>query len=297
MARLFIIQHDCSHGSYFTSRRVCDAVGRFVAALALAPYDFLKRIHLAHHAHSGNLDIRPGGDIPTLTVDEYSARTWWQRLTYRLIRNPYLYLGILVPMAFLAVNRFPGYAPRSWKQEWRSVWWTNVALATALVCLWFAFGSDLLVRIVVIQCMIAFFGGAFSGWINHVQHQYEGAYWRRSGEWDYFDAGLHGASWLDLPQPLRWLTASMGLHHVHHLSARIPNYRLQRCHDENPELWSAHRITLRDGLKAMNLALWDERQGKLISFGEYHQNARLAASGAEDPHPSADRRPLEQALQ
>ena len=274
MMRLIIIQHDCSHGSYFTSQRVCHAVGRVVAGLVLTPYDYMKRIHVAHHAHSGNLDRRVGGDIPPLTVAEYRALGWWGRLAYRLQRAPWVMMGVLVPAQFLFVNRFPAPAPRSWAWEWRSVWWTNAALAGVLAGIWLAAGVERLVRAVIIQGIITLYAGAFSGLITHTQHQFEEAYWRRSGDWDFFDAGLQGSSWLALPKPLQWLTASIGLHHVHPLSTRIPNYRLQRCHDENPTLWSAHRTTLRQALKALPLALWDERRGKLISFGEYRRAYR-----------------------
>ena len=271
MVRLIIIQHDCSHGSYFTSQRVCNAVGRVVAGLVLTPYDYMKRIHLAHHTHSGNLDRRLGGDIPTLTVAEYRALGWWRRLAYRLQRNPWTMMGVLVPAQFLFVHRFPAPAPRSWAREWRSVWWTNAALAAVLAGIWLAAGVERMVQVVTIQGLITLYGGAFSGLITHTQHQFENAYWRRSNEWDFFEAGLRGSSWLALPKPLQWLTASIGLHHVHHLSTRIPNYRLQRCHDENPALWSAHRITLLQALKALPLALWDERRSELISFREYRR--------------------------
>ena len=285
MVRLIIIQHDCSHGSYFTSPRVCDAVGRVVAGLVLTPYDYMKRIHVAHHAHSGNLDRRVAGDVPTLTVAEYRAMGWRCRLSYRLQRNPWVLLGVLVPAQFLLVNRFPAPAPRSWAREWRSVWWTNAALAAVLAGAWLAVGVERFVQVVIIQAMITLYAGAFSGLITHTQHQFEDAYWRRSGEWDFFDAGLRGSSWLALPKPLQWLTASIGLHHVHHLSTRIPNYRLQRCHDENPTLWSAHRTTLPQAFKALRLALWDERRGRLISFGEYRREYRgLAPSMPHGAH-------------
>ncbi len=150
-----------------------------------------------------------------------------------------------------------------------------------LAGIWLAAGVETLLHVLIIQGMIMLYGCAIAGWMNHTQHQFEDAYWCRAGEWDFFDAGLQGSSWLALPKPLQWLTASFGLHHVHHLSPRIPNYRLQRCHDENPELWSAHRITLREGFKSLNLALWDEQRGKLISFGEYR---RLSRSMAQEAH-------------
>ena len=285
MVRLIVIQHDCSHGSYFTSQRACDVVGRVVAGLVLTPYDYMKRIHAAHHAHSGNLDKRVGGDIPTLTVAEYRGLGRWGRLAYRLQRNPWVIMGVLVPAQFLFVHRFPAPAPRSWAREWRSVWWTNAALAAVLAGIWLAVGVELLVQVVIIQGTITLYAGAFSGLITHTQHQFEDAYWRRSGEWDFFEAGLRGSSWLALPRPLQWLTASIGLHHVHHMSTRIPNYRLQRCHDENPTLWSAHRVTLPRALRALRLALWDERRGRLISFGEYRREYRgLAQSIPQGAH-------------
>ncbi len=271
MARLIIIQHDCGHGSYFTSPQVSNAVGRMLAVPGLTPYDYSITIHAWHHGHAGNLDRRPTGDMVTLTVAEYGKRGWWGKLAYRLIRNPIIFLGVLPMLQFLVVHRLPWGMPRSWKRERRSVWWTNAAVAAVLLGIWLDAGVERLEQVVIIQGMLMLYAGALGSWINYTQHQFEGAYWRRFGEWNYFDAGLRGASWLALPKPLQWLTASIGLHHVHHLSSRIPNYRLQRCHDENPELWSAHRITLWDGLRTLNLALWDERRGKLISFSEYRR--------------------------
>ena len=274
--RLIVIQHDCGHGSYFTSRRVCDAVGHALAVLVLNPYGYWKTTHALHHADSGNLDSRKGGDILTLTVAEYAARGWKGRLAYRLIRNPVVMIGILVTVKFVVLNRFPIGIPRAWTRERRSVWQTNAVLVLVAAGIWLAAGVEILQHVLIIQGMIMLYGCAFAAGLNHVQHQFEGAYWRRSGEWDFVDAGLRGSSWLALPKPLQWLTASFGLHHVHHLSPRIPNYRLQRCHDENPELWSAHRLSLLEGLKGLNLALWDEGRRKLISFGEYRRMTRSA---------------------
>ena len=278
--RMVHIMHDCSHASFFTSRRACEAVGRVLSVLVLTPYDHYRRLHLAHHAHSGNLDRRVGGDVVTYTVAEYRNAEWWRRLAYRVIRNPFAMVCLLVPLQFLIANRLPRRGPPSWRRERRSIWWTNAALAVALAGVWLAFGSEVLIQVVIVQCMIAAVGGALGGWIDHTQHQFKDVYWHRSGEWDFFEAGLQGSSWLALPKPLQWLTLNIGLHHVHHLSARIPNYLLQRCHDENPEFHSVHRITLRDGLKAMHLALWDEQRGKLISFGQYRRLTGTAANKA-----------------
>ncbi len=174
--------------------------------------------------------------------------------------------------------------PRAWKREWRSVWWTNAALGALLAAAWFTVGVW---PIVLIQVTLMAYACAFAGWLTHVQHQFEDAYWRRRGAWDFHDAALQGSSWLVLPRPLQWLTASIGLHHVHHLSFRIPNYRLQRCVDENPELQRARRITWREGLRSLHLALWDEEQDRLVSFREYHQRARFADTPACSGTPSA----------
>ena len=271
MGRLFVIQHDCGHGSYFTSQRVANAAGHVLAVLALTPYHYWRTNHALHHAHTGNLDRRGFGDVPTLTTDEYDALGSWGRLGYRIIRSPVLLIGILTTFHFVVVHRFPWTMSRKWKREWRSVWWTNAAIAGVLAVAWLTVGID---RFLVIQGILMLYACALAGWLTHTQHQFEDAYWRRSGEWDYFEAGLRGSSWLALPKALQWLTASIGLHHVHHLSSRIPNYRLQCCHDENPELWSARRITLRDGFGALRLALWDEELGRLISFAEHERRAQ-----------------------
>ncbi len=269
--RLVVLQHDCGHGSFFTSRRACDAVGRLIGVPVMVPYDYWRSTHAGHHSHSGNLDRRTGGDVDTLTVEEYEAQDWWGRARYWVVRNPFMMIGVLIMIQFVLIHRFPLGMPRSRRREWRSVWWVNAALVAILAGIWLFAGAELLLQVLIVQGMVMLVAGSFAAWLNHVQHQFEDAYWHRAGEWDFFEAGLRGASWLDLPGPLRWLTASIGLHHVHHLSTRIPNYRLQRCHDENPELWSVHRITLREGFRALHLALWDERSGRLISFGEYRR--------------------------
>ena len=266
MVRLFVIQHDCGHGSYFTCQRAADVVGAVLAMVAMTPYCYWRTTHALHHAHAGNLDRRGPGDIGTLTTREFEALGFPARLGYRVLRNPVVLIGVLTTLQFVVVHRFPWHLPREWRREWRSVWWTNLAVAGALVTAGLAIGME---EVLVIQGILMAYGCAFAGWLTHTQHQFAGAYWRRDREWDYFDVGLRGSTWLALPRPLQWLTASIGLHHVHHLSSRIPNYRLQRCHDENPELAVARRISLVDGFRSLHLALWDEEGGRLISFGEY----------------------------
>lgn len=276
LMRLFMIQHDCGHGSYFRSQRLANAVGFVIGVLALTPYHYWRKTHAIHHAHSGDLDMRGFGDISTRTVEEYEAMSWLAKIGYRIYRNPIVIFGPGAAFHFLVKHRFPWDVPRAWKREWRSVWWTNAALAGITALAWATVGLG---PFLLVQLPVTLFASAMGVWLFYVQHQFDDAYWRWHEDWNYYDAGLHGSSFLALPKALQWLTANIGLHHVHHLSARIPNYRLQRCHDENPELWVAPKMTIRDGLKTINLALWDERRRKLISFREYRR-LRLQAAGA-----------------
>ena len=272
--RLFMFQHDCGHGSYFKSRRLACVAGSVIGVLSLTPYHYWRKTHAIHHAHSGDLDLRSFGDIVTVTVKEYEAMSFLQRLGYRFYRNPFVLFGPGAAFHFIVKHRFPWDVPRTWKREWHSVWWTNGALAAILTVAWLTIG---IVPFLLVQLPITLISCAIGVWLFYVQHQFEDAYWHWHKDWNYYDAGLHGSSFLRLPQPLKWFTANIGLHHVHHLSARIPNYRLQRCHDENPELWQAPTLTLWDGLKTLHLALWDEGSRKLISFRQYR---RLQAAGA-----------------
>ena len=265
MVRLFVIQHDCGHGSYFTSQRVADVVGGVLATLAMTPYQYWRRNHARHHAHAGKLDQRTVGDVPTLTTAEYESLGRRGRLGYRIVRNPVLMIGLLTAVHFIVVHRCPWRMSREWRHEWRSVWRTNAALAVVVAGAWLAGGVE---RVLIIQGIVMVHGCALAGWLTHTQHQFEQAYWRRNGQWRFVEVGLRGSSWMALPRPLQWLTASIGLHHVHHLSTRIPNYRLQRCIDEIPRLASVRRLTLRDGFRSLRLALWDEGSARLVSFGE-----------------------------
>ena len=274
LMRLFMFQHDCGHGSYFRSRRLACVTGSVIGVLTLTPYHYWRKTHAIHHAHSGDLDLRTFGDIVTITVREYEEMSWMQRLGYRFYRNPVVLFGPGAAFHFLVKHRFPWDVPRRWKREWRSVWWTNAAIAAILATAWLTIGIG---PFLMIQLPVTLLACTFGVWLFYVQHQFEDAYWRWHEDWDYYDAALHGSSFLKLPRVLQWFTANIGLHHVHHLSARIPNYRLQRCHDENPELWKAPMMTLWDGLKTLRLSLWDEGRRKLISFRE-HRRLRTAAA-------------------
>ncbi|MDT8367967.1 MAG: fatty acid desaturase [Longimicrobiales bacterium] len=273
LMRLFLIQHDCGHGSFFRSRRARDWVGRGIGVLLLTPYDYWKRTHAHHHAHSGNLDFRGFGDVDTFTVAEYLSWPRRRRLAYRLYRHP-LVLFVLGPIwQFLIKHRYPVDIPRDWKVAWRSVWWTNAALIVVTLALVSTIGVRAFLLVHTPVFLIATAAGV---WMFYVQHQFENTYWDHHEEWDYYDASLHGASYLVLPAPLNWLTASIGVHHVHHMSPRIPNYRLKEAHDENPEFHVATEVRIRDSFDLVRRALWDEEERRLVTFREVRRKQRVA---------------------
>lgn len=262
LVRTFILMHDCAHGSFFPSRHANDVVGAITGLLTLTPFAQWRRDHALHHASAGDLDRRGHGDVPTLTLREYLARTPRQRLAYRLIRHPASLL-LVGPSHLLLSQRLPprGIAARG--RDVASVWSTNAAIAVlvtvvVLTCGW---------RGILLVYLPAYYLAAMAGiWLFYVQHQFEDAYWESHERWDYATAALRGSSHLKLPRILQWITGSIGLHHVHHLAPRIPNYRLQRCHDANVLLQDAPQVTLRSGLAALRLALWDEERRRLVRF-------------------------------
>lgn len=271
LMRLFMIQHDCGHGSYFRSRRARDTVGFCIGVLTLIPYQYWRRTHAYHHAHSGDLDLRGFGDIDTLTVREYLALPRHRRLAYRLYRNPLLLLTVGPAFHFLVKHRYPWDVPRDWKQAWASVWWTNLCLVGIVALAWATIGiRDFL----LVQGPITLLTCSLGVYLFYVQHQFEDTYWHHHEEWDYFDAAVLGSSHMVLPRPLQWITANIGIHHVHHLSAMIPNYRLEECLEASPELQQATKITLRDSFRLLGLALWDEDRRRLIRFRELGAVAR-----------------------
>ena len=261
--RMFIIQHDCGHGSFFRSRVARDWVGRCIGVVLLTPYDYWKRTHAYHHAHSGDLDFRGFGDVDTFTVREYLSWPWLKRLRYRIYRHP-LVLFVLAPFyQFLLKHRYPLDAPKSWTQAWRSVWWTNLAIVGVGGVMWMTVGLE---SFLMVQLPVTMTASTIGIWMFYVQHQYEDTYWHWHESWDFYDASLYGSSYLVLPGPLQWITGNIGVHHVHHMSARIPNYKLQQVHDENPEFHVVTKVRFRDTLRLINLALWDEEGQKLIRF-------------------------------
>ncbi|MCB1056086.1 MAG: fatty acid desaturase [Acidobacteria bacterium] len=273
LMRLFMIQHDCGHGSYFRSRKARDGVGFAIGVLTLIPYQYWRRTHAHHHAHAGNLDFRGFGDIDTLTRAEYEALPRGKRLAYRLYRNPLVLLGIGPLFHFVIKHRYPWDIPRSWKDAWASVWWTNLALVLLFGAAIWALGVK---TVLLVHLPVLALTTSAGVWLFYVQHQFEETYWHRSDDWDHVEASLKGSSHLILPRPLQWLTAHIGLHHIHHLSSAIPNYRLPECLAAVPELQQATRLRIRDTWGLLTLSLWDEDAHRLISFGDLRRSKTAA---------------------
>jgi acyl-lipid omega-6 desaturase (Delta-12 desaturase) len=265
MVRLFMIQHDCGHGSFFRGARANDWVGRVLGVLTLTPYDFWRRTHAIHHATSGHLDRRGIGDVDTLTVREYLALSWLGRLRYRAYRHPVMLFGIGPTYLFLVRQRLPFGLMRSGWQPWISTMATNLAIAAIVAGLIWLVGVG---PFLLVHLPIMLLAASIGVWLFYVQHQFEHTYWAQDGEWTYQDAALFGSSHYDLPGILRWFTANIGMHHVHHLCARIPYYRLPRALADHPELRGMSRLTLTDSFRCVRLTLWDEARRQLVSFRE-----------------------------
>ena len=264
LVRLFIIQHDCGHGSFFASRLANDILGRALSLLTLTPYSSWKAGHAAHHASTGNLDRRGSGDVETMTVAEYQSSGFLRRLGYRLYRNPLVMVLFGAPINFVVLQRLPtGSALRDRKRR-NSILALDLALIVAfgLPCAVFGAWPVLMTYLPVIVI-----GSWIGNWLFYVQHQFEQTHWERGRDWDFHVAAMAGSSYFKLPPVLQWFSGNIGLHHVHHLCSRVPNYRLQACLDAAPELHGVTKlITLRESLGCWRLALWDERQNTLVSF-------------------------------
>lgn len=265
VARLFMIQHDCGHGSFFRSTTANTGLGYVLGIITLVPYTYWRKTHAIHHASSGDLDARTFGDIDTLTVREYLSRTRFKRFLYRLYRHPVVLLVIGPAYQFILKHRLPLDIPWSWKREWLSVHATNIGIAVVVGLMWWLVGLE---RFLLVQLPITLITGAIGVYLFYVQHQYEDTYWRYKEAWNYYASGLEGASHLVMPKILQWCTANIGLHHIHHVASRIPNYSLQRCFDENPVLQKATRLTLWNSVRTLRLTLWDEESRQLVGFRE-----------------------------
>jgi len=279
LVRLFMIQHDCGHGSFFRNRLANDWVGRVIGVLTMTPYGFWQRMHALHHAGSGNLDRRGFGDIDTLTVREYRELSFWGRLRYRLYRHPAVMFGIGPAYLFVVRHRLPIGLMRGGWRPWLSTMTTNFSIALiAATLIWFiGIKAFLLVHLPVI--LLAASAGV---WLFYVQHQFEHTTWDRDADWNLHHAALHGSSHYDLPAILRWFTANIGMHHVHHLCSRIPYYRLPRALRDHPELRGISRLTLLQSLCCVRLVLWDETQRRLVSF----RDARRSGGGIVGADPA-----------
>jgi omega-6 fatty acid desaturase (delta-12 desaturase) len=268
LLRLFMIQHDCGHYAFFRTRMANDWTGRALGILTLTPYDVWRRSHASHHSTSGNLDKRGIGDIDTLTVREYQSRTPLRRLGYRLYRHPLVMFGIGPAYLFILRNRLPIGLMRSGALYWVSAMGTNIAvllLAGALI--WLVGIAPFL----LVQVPITLVAASIGVWLFYVQHQFEDTFWAEDEKWKLQDAALYGSSHYDLPAVLRWFTANIGVHHVHHLYSRIPYYRLPQVLKDHPELAGIRRMTLRESLSCLRLRLWDEDRRHLVSFGQARQ--------------------------
>lgn len=265
VVRLFMIQHDCGHASFFRSKRLCNWLGRAIGVITLTPYDVWRETHAIHHASTGNLDRRGIGDLPTLTVVEYRAKGSVGRGLYRLVRHPLFLFGIVPFYSFFLQNRLPVGLMRSGWKYWLSAMATNAAIAAILTALvWFG-GWNVMLFIFFPTMLLAASTGM---WFFYVQHQFEHTSWNSAADWNIRDAALEGSSHYDLPPILRWITGNIGVHHVHHLASRIPFYRLPEVLRDHDALANSNRVTLRESLSCARLALWDKSERRLVTFSE-----------------------------
>jgi omega-6 fatty acid desaturase (delta-12 desaturase) len=273
LVRTFILFHDCTHGSFLPSRRANRWLGMVLGLFVYAPFLRWRHDHAIHHATSGDLDRRGGGDVKTLTVAEYNALPPRGRLAYRLFRNPLIMFGFGPIVALLVGPRLVARDARPRMR--RSVIGTNISLALVVAGLSWLMGWS---QFLLVQAPTVLLAGSAGIWLFYVQHQFEDTYWQDTGGWNYAEAALRGSSYLKLPRVLQFFSGNIGLHHVHHLNARIPNYNLQRAHDENEVFHSVPTLSFRDGLRAVRLKLWDEDGGRMVTFAQARPPAALAAA-------------------
>lgn len=272
LVRLFIIQHDCGHGSFFSKRKWNNRIGRVMSVLTWTPYDVWRKTHNMHHSGSGNLDNRGFGAVETITVEEYKNLPENLQFWYRFYRNPYVLIFLGTPFFILVMQRIPNATPFpfyetkkrvTYQQIYKSIFGLNAGLLAVYGVLGLLFGfTAILATYIPIVIGTAWIGG----WLFYIQHQFEDAHWQPQESWNYHEAAVLGSSYYDLNPVLHWLTGNIGLHHIHHLNAKIPNYRLWDCMRANKDLWHINRIKLWESFKYAKLALWDEERQKMIRF-------------------------------
>jgi len=260
MVRMFIIFHDCCHGSFFKSQLANDRMGLLIGVMVFTPYYQWKHDHAIHHATAGDLDRRGIGDVYTMTVKEYLNAPWWKRLAYRIARSPGVLFTVGATIVFTITHRF--FSRASGKRERSSVIWTNLALFAIIGWIMWHIGWQAFVLVELPILLIACSSGV---WLFYVQHNFDPTYWERHEKWNFFQAGMDGSSFYKLPKVLQWFTGNIGFHHIHHLSPKIPNYKLEQCHEENPAL-QIEPLTFKDSLKSLKYRLWDEERKMLVGF-------------------------------
>jgi acyl-lipid omega-6 desaturase (Delta-12 desaturase) len=260
MVRCFIIFHDCCHGSFFRTMKANDRLGLVLGVLVLTPFYQWKHSHAIHHATAGDLDRRGIGDVYTMTVQEYLAAPWYIKAGYRIMRNPMILFTVGSFIVFTVTQRF--FEKHSGKRERSSVIWTNIAIAALVGWIMLEIGWAAFLMVEVPVLLIACGAGV---WLFYVQHNFDPTYWERHPEWEFFNAGMDGSSFYKLPKVLQWFTGNIGFHHIHHLSPRIPNYKLEECHNENPE-FQIEPLTFSESLKSLFFRLWDEKEKTLVGW-------------------------------
>jgi acyl-lipid omega-6 desaturase (Delta-12 desaturase) len=268
LVRLFIIQHDCGHHSFFRSARANDVLGGFCGIFTLTPYRLWRRSHSLHHATSGNLSQRGNGDVWVLTVDEYLKRSFFGRLQYRLYRHPFFLFAVGPILLFVIHQRFTFDIPKAWRRERGSVHITNLGIVAVLLAAWCTIG---LATFFLVHLPIILIAASIGSWLFFVQHQYEHAYWQPHDRWDFMRAAFEGSSYYKLPSVLQWFTGNIGFHHIHHLESRIPNYNLASCYAAVPELRHVVTLRMRDSIRCVRLKLWDVQLQRMVTFSEAYR--------------------------
>lgn len=267
LVRLYILHHDCGHGSFFKSKQLNDVTGYLLGLFVMTPYHVWRRQHALHHASSGDLDRRGFGDVATMTVGEYRLSTRRQRFGYRLYRHPLVLFGIAPIMYFAVLQRFTWGLPASWKKERANIHWTNLILLLCAAGLCWVFGIR---EFLMVHVPVTVIASSLGVWLFYVQHNFDATYWERHEGWDFGIAAMEGSSYYQLPRPLQWITANIGFHHIHHLDSRIPSYRLPECYAGHAAFQEVYRLTLWQSLSCVTLKLWDEDERRMVGYPILH---------------------------